>query len=109
MKRAYLFPAAIALGAVLGLFAVQGVAAEASQVSGEAQLIAAPLPPPSVASLDSAFLRPGLPDTPRTPVDRGLDVVPDLGSPAAAGRPSVLVSTLILEKYRPFRESLTSP
>jgi hypothetical protein len=95
--------------ALLAILAVPGSVAAASDRSHEAHLTSAPLAQRAFVSQDGIALRPCLPDLAPTAGDSSAGVVPDLQTPAAAGRPFVLVAAQLREKYRAFRESLTSP
>ena len=101
------FLAAVAI-ALLALIAHPGAGATPER-AGESRLAAAPLPQSAIASQPCIPLRPVLPDIVAPTADPGVGVAPEVGNPAAAGGRSLLISAQLWEKYRSFRESLTSP
>ena len=101
------FLAAVAI-AFLAVVAHPG--AEATpDLPREFHLAAAPLLPSTIASQPCVPLRPVLPTVAPTAADFGGEGVLELRTPAAAGDRSLLISAQLREKYRRFRESLTSP
>ena len=100
--------AAVAI-AFLAVVAHPNAADRTPELPRDSHLTSVPSPAPAISSEHRLPARPGLPDVAPVAVDSGLATLADLRTPAAAGRPSVLIAARLREKYRPFQESLTSP
>ena len=102
------FLAAVAI-AIVAVVAHPCAAGRTTDHPRDSQLAAAPAPAPAIASEHGDPTRPAVPEITPAATDSGFSPTADLRTPAAAGRPSILIAARLREKYRPFLESLTSP
>jgi hypothetical protein len=101
-------PAAVAI-AFLALAAHPGAPDRNPDLPRESHLAAAPVPQTSIVSHQGVVVRPVPLDATASVAETGEAALLDLRIPAGAEDRFLLISAQLREKYRSFRDSLTSP